>query len=264
VLAPGDEARDYERLWTGVFAGGVRPGRVRGRIARRAFAAASRQQIAVALSYRGAPQSAAIRLAAAFARPRLAHRGSIVVAKSVTAGMAVEWIADRFNPHVVVVTRDPRSVIASRIQLGWNDLVDEMLRNPAVRHRYVEPWGLTIPAAGASPAARWAWQVGLGRAALLDAARRHPEWTLVSHEALCADPIGTFRTIAERAGLTCGDRMTDYLETSNSPGVGFDLHRVAADLPDAWRDKLRPDDVREISDVLEQFPDEPASSLRER
>ena len=40
----------------------------------------------------------------------------------------------------------------------------------------------------------------------------------------------------------------------NQPGQGYELRRVAQDLPEAWRSRLSPDQVGEALAGLEGFP----------
>ena len=41
---------------------------------------------------------------------------------------------------------------------------------------------------------------------------------------------------------------------SNRPGTGYELHRVQADLPGAWRRRLSPEDARTAAAVIAQLP----------
>ena len=65
------------------------------------------------------------RLVAAARRARGSREpgASRVVVKSVQSALALEWIADRFQPRVLVVERNPFNVLASWSELGY-------VRNP--------------------------------------------------------------------------------------------------------------------------------------
>ena len=104
---------------------------------------------------------------------------------------------------------------------------------------------------GGSPVGRAAWLVGVLGRALDDAATRNPSWHRVVHEDICRSPSEGFRGLAAGVGLpwdAAGDRAIDDW---NRPGEGYETHRVAAELPDAWESRLRPQDVEEALSVLD-------------
>ena len=194
-----------------------------------------------------------LRLVGALApAPSSLGRSTQVVVKSVHACLAVEWIARRFQPTVLVVRRHPLSVVASYVELGWRD--SGLHRHPLLPQG-VSPWPRIPPLApGASSVARIAWQVGLFTSALDAALERNPHWHVVSHEALCRQPEIGFRSLSTRLGLTWGPAAAQLLASSNRPGTGLATRRVAAEQPDTWRKRLSPGQIDEAGGVLSRFP----------
>ena len=70
-----------------------------------------------------------------------------VVVKSVRAHLLIPAIQKTFNPHIVHLRRDPRSVIASLYRIGWTEkwagklsLVDQLLRPTDSRTSFFKSW----------------------------------------------------------------------------------------------------------------------------
>lgn len=189
-------------------------------------------------------------LAAPPPQPRQAPRH--VVVKSAHGPLAVEWIAARFRPDVVVVVRHPLNMIASWMELGWGGC--GLDTNPKIVERYVRRWHLPALPTGCSRLSRVAWEVGLLLSVLQSSAEAHPEWRLVRHEQLCSDPTGQFQGLFAALGLQWTKAAELHLARSNRAATGLVTMRVAADQPERWRKRLTQDEVREINSVLEPFP----------
>lgn len=250
ALAPGDRAEAYEQLFAGAFAGGRRSTSITGRIARRGFDAASqRDRTAARLRDKPSPQ---LRLALACARPLGADPAPNVVVKSVHSCCAVEWIANRFAPTVVVVERHPLNVLASWKEYGFGasaDIASE-LADYAKR-----TWDLDLSASRAPRFAKQVMSLGVLLGALAEAKARHPEWLRAVHEELVADPEQRFRALAAAAGLEFSDDAADYLAESNQQGEGYATRRNRAELREKWRRVLTDDDVQIATEVFARFPD---------
>jgi hypothetical protein len=174
------------------------------------------------------------------------------VVKSVHAALAVEWIAETFAPSVVIVVRHPANVLASWLELELPDRGRNLHLEPRARERYARPWGLPDPQPG--PLAATVWQLGLLLSALEQAADRHPEWTVVSHDHLCVDPEAAFEALTARLGLPWTEGTADFLRQGNRPGRGFETAREASNLPESWRRRLGPGEIEELKRTLAHFP----------
>jgi hypothetical protein len=98
------------------------------------------------------------------------------------------------------------------------------------------------------------WRIGLLVAAIEDAHRRHPEWQLRTHEALCTDIVTEFRALYAGLGLEWNSAAEDFLEGHNTPGTGFAVNRVASELSDSWQHRLDDDQVTTLRRELARFP----------
>jgi hypothetical protein len=250
ALAPGERDDDFERLWEGAFAGGRYARTARDRAARAVFArtpVADRWE-----AWLGGKVSAPLRLAARLAVPRVAEPNArYVVVKSVRAELMTEWVAERFLPHVLVVERDPRNVLASWIEL---DFVRDPREAASVAGYARRRWDVAAPGPNEPQLVQQAFYYGVLAAALRDAAERHPEWRRVTHEHLCVDTPARFATLAAGLGLEWGDAAHAYLVSSDAEGTGYDTRRPTTAQPDRWRERLDPDQVATIRTTLARFP----------
>ncbi|MBV8194353.1 MAG: sulfotransferase [Candidatus Dormibacteraeota bacterium] len=240
VFHPGEAAPEYRQVWDLAFAGGwplqrpaIGAGKALKRLPPRLRHAVLRPLAASTRRLRSSPQH--------------------VVVKSVYATFALEWLVSRYDPHVVVIQRNPLNVISS-----WMDLempLGDLATSPRVRTEYVERRGLPPPPRDARPLLQIAWGVGLQMAVLEQEARRHPEWVRVRHEDLCLDPAARFPELASRAALTWSSAAQQQLNGSQTTGTGYGTRRIAADLPEKWRGWYSAADRRAVMTVLERFDD---------
>lgn len=250
ALAPGQAAPEYERLWELAFAGGSRPSLLytSARLVHRTVPRAGRRALA---GKAGGAVVGTLRLAG-----RLAARGPAgepsgnVVVKSVFCARSLEWIAARFAPAVVVVERHPFAIIASWSALGWTAFLD---RDPAAVRYGVEALGVNPPLRDGPWIDRAAWHCGFLVSLLQRAVVRHPEWRVVRHEALCADPRPRFQHLCHSLGLGWTEAAEAFLAASNRPGRGYSTNRLWAEEVDSWRSRLSPADQARVVEVLEGF-----------
>jgi hypothetical protein len=252
VLRPGDQAPAYRRLWSWALDGADEP--PRSVLARHILGPGAEDRI-----YDGRLDPVTW-LASTLARDPGRRRSTgrpdgapRIVAKSIHAQLAIEWIAGQFDIDVVLLLRHPANVLASWMEINLKDSHYSTLEHhPDIRARYVEPWG--VPPPGPDPVERMSWMIALLLAAIEDVSTRHPDWPIRTHEQLCADPAGEFRRLSADVGLVWGERAEDFLVQHNTPGSGFAVKRVASELPDSWRRRLDDHQVATLRRVLGWFP----------
>jgi hypothetical protein len=253
VLAEGERApRVYEQLWARAFRG-FRQDRLTWRLVQLMKNERRDSDLWRAMCDHANPWvSPRLRVMASLAVPPWRREpADVVIVKSVYASLALEWVASRFRPLVVVSLRHPLNVISSWAEIGWGGCALDT--HPKIHDRFGPRFRLPQLGPGSSSLDRVAWEVGLFTSVLHAVAEDHQDWIVVSHEDLCADPAGRFRRLYEQIGLTWTDSTDRFLEGSNRPGTGYSLDRVAADQPERWRKRLSPDQLREIWAVLSRF-----------
>ena len=250
VLDPDTAAPEYERLWSGAFAGGDRTPNLRARVAERLFETASLQERSAAR--RGESVSMRMRAALALAvPPGPVPEARHVVVKSVHCALSIEWIVQRFSPTVLVVERDPRNVMASWMDLGMGG---DRRENEVLARVASERWGLEAPPSDAPKLVQRTFVFGVLATALREAAQRNPTWIVASHDDLCRDPEPKFAALLERLGLEYGEAAHEYVVGSDRAGEGFRTQRRTRDQPEKWRERLTPEDAAAIEQELDRFP----------
>lgn len=249
VLGPGDVAPDVERLWAGALAGGRPSGTWRDRAARVLY---DRSPLDERRAARAAGRARGrLGLAARLAQPRVAEPSKRVVVKSVQGALALEWITDRFHPRVLVIERNPFNVLSSWSELGY-------VRNPreteAIAAYARRRWSIAPPPDDAPHLAMQTFLFGVLTSSLREAAAKHPDWIRARHEDLCVDTVTRFRALAAEVGLVWGDDAEQFLTTSDREGTPYRTQRRTEEQPNRWRDRLGPDQLATIRDVLGRFP----------
>jgi len=252
LLSPGDASPEYRQLWDWILNGADEPRRLAW--ARWLLGPAADKRI-----FEGKRDFAAWAAGnlARNPKPGRVPTGTSgdrrVIAKSIHAQLALDWLDSEFAVDVLVLLRHPANVLASWMEVNLKDSRNSTLETrPEVRTRYLDPWDVRLP--GPDPVEQMCWRIGLLTAALEDAAARHPHWHVRTHEDLCVDPVAKFQTLCHELGLEWTDRRHDYLVSHNIPGVGFKLKRVAEELPNAWEDRLDDTAIATLTRVLGWFP----------
>jgi hypothetical protein len=260
VLSAGDSFPGYATVWDVAFSGGWpwRPSPTKRRLGR---------------VVRKLPPRARSAALSVLARATTAARSETttehVLVKSANCAFSLEWVAQRYQPQVVVQHRNPLSTVASWIAVNIDadlSLVDD----PSYRQLWQEPLKLPDPPSSSSAVAKVAWTVGVQMVALKVTADRHPDWIVISHDALCRDPLPQFQSLCDRLGLTWNDQAAEYLAASDRPGF-VDTRRnprKASDdaaaaatttsrrsgTADAFRRRLTEDQIEEARAVLSTLP----------
>lgn len=253
VLEPGESARRYATCWRGAFAGGGwsrRTARMRRRLDRvsnleveRWVDPNCRDPVALRLIAAGST-----RMRAAAVRP---------VVKSVHGLLAGAWIAERFDPLLVLIRRHPLNVVASWRAAADGGPEERALEYSGALRGYIPDRArVGLPAPPEERLERLAWVVGL----LLSARERLaalPDVTCLDHDVICRDPEGELRATAERLGLAWNDECARRLEEMERPGDGFATARIAAEQPGRWRTRLSGEEPEAVERVLAGFPGGP-------
>jgi hypothetical protein len=171
--------------------------------------------------------------------------------KSVQCALALEWVATRFAPRVLVVERNPFNVLASWAELDYV----RSIRERAVMEEYARRhWDLDPPPPDAPHLEVQAFAFGVQTSALRDAAARHPEWTRTSHEELCVETTARFHRLAAALGLEWSDEAERFLAESDREGTPYRTLRRTEEQPGRWRERLDPGQLATIRATLARFP----------
>jgi Sulfotransferase family len=258
-LRTGDAAAEYEALWRYAFALETtkRSGtsvRARRRLSRGLLQREEPDHVTRALTGREHPR-AGLRAAELLAVPEqpLVRAGTVVV-KSVYAGLSLEWVTALCAPLVVVVLRDPLSVLSSWLELSWLGKAElETLARP-MREELAVRYGAPLPSDDWPRVERAAWLCGALTSVLADLEGIRGRRTVVTHEGLSQSPLDGFRTIIEGFGLDWNPQADRLIAELNRPGHAYEVSRTAEQLEDVWRTRLSPEQVVRARAVLAAFP----------
>jgi hypothetical protein len=181
--------------------------------------------------------------------PALADRRLLV--KTVHAPLSIDWVASEFDVDVVVILRHPGSILASWISLDYVDQYVPFEELPGVQ-RVATELGVAPPTR--DHLARMIWRIGVLLCALERAAAAHPTWVVRTHEQLCRDPQEEFHQLYDDLGLQWNPGAERNLAENDQPGKRFLTKRVAAELPDDWKERLTAPQIDEMRRILTPFP----------
>jgi hypothetical protein len=252
ILAPGDAAPDYERMWNGILSGGRPPRDPRGRLGQFAFEQAGTEARRRARA--GTGTSLWLQVAEQTAQPaRTDPDARDVFVTSVQCVGALDWIAQRFSPRVIVLFRSLLNTVASWHEMTYMHNPKESATLAAFAQR---AWGVDPPAPDAPLVAQRAFVVAVQFGLLRSAIARHPEWVVASHEELCGDASVRLRALAAAVGLDWSDAADDFVRASNEESdEPWGTKRLTHLQPERWRDRLGAEDVDAIREVVDRFPD---------
>ncbi len=257
LLEPAHRARAFELLWRDAFSGGAYPRRVQQlRRAQRRWSIEAAEA-----AYDPQRRLPATRLALALMASPSRMRGPWLrpLVKSVHAMLCADWLVDRFRPATLVVWRDPVEVVASWRSMGSRgDRASERLEyagRPArvlsreafesLSERYGPPPPARVEALG--------WLAGALMSELASFAKRHREAVVLDFDAACASPSRALSAAADGMGLRWVPACEARLATLNRAGEGWELARLTASVPGAWRRSLEPAAIAEIEGGLMRF-----------
>lgn len=191
--------------------------------------------------------------------------------KDPLALLSAEWLAKRFNMRVVMLVRHPAAFVSSIKRMGWaNYPFDVFLQQPLVKrqlHPYVDEaraYKENLP--DIIDQACLTWRI---LNYFVDQYRqRHPDWILIRHEDVAANPVEEFTALYRQLGLDMTDRIKGkiYQETNaNNPGEAPDnrfraMTRDSQATTRTWQERLSFAEIarirRSTEDVWRLFYDE--------
>jgi hypothetical protein len=256
VLQPGERNGWYRLVWDLAFAGGWPWARVE--VAR----SAGRGLVKIPPSVRDGI-IAVLAAGTAQLQPRREH----VVVKSVNSAFSLEWVAQKYQPRVAVLRRNPLNIVSSWLVLDMGDRWP-VGNDPWVRREYLDSLGLSPPQPSSSKVSRIAWDVGLLTLALKRTTERHPDWLQVSYDELSADPEPGCQALFQQLGLGWTDGAAEFLREADDPNfvvVGGHprTHPNALTATEAtsrrsqqgsqYKRRLSDEQIVEVTTILERF-----------
>ena len=190
---------------------------------------------------------------------RRRHRTPLV--KDPLALFSTPWLAAELGFRPVIVVRHPAAFVSSLTRVGWQVRFGSWLRQPLLMDSLLAPWAERIARADASE------RDVISDGALLwavcnDVVRRwrddHPDWLIMRHEDLAAEPETAFADLYRSLQLTWTEPVARMIRAStsadnpadvSSSGVQHELARDSRGVTTVWRTRLSESEVGVVRDI---------------
>ena len=211
-------------------------------------------------------------------RASVLHRrqGHGVVLKDPIAMFSAPWLASRFGYRPIVVVRHPAGFVSSLLRVDWHVRFGSWLRQPRLMETLLAPWREEIEQAhhsdlDAVQSGAVFWRIST--AALLACSTEQPDWTVVRHEDIAAEPVSQFEALYRKFGLAwSGDvaRAIAAQSAADNPvevttGAQHGLRRDSRSVATIWRQRLTDEQVaivrRIVGDVADHLYDDASWSI---
>jgi hypothetical protein len=192
---------------------------------------------------------------------RLHDRTAMV--KDPLALFSTQWLAAEVGFRPVILVRHPAAFVSSVLRVGWQVRFGSWLRQPLPMDSLLAPWAEQI--ARAHDADRDLIRDGaLLWAVCNDVVRRwrdeHPDWLVVRHEDLAADPERAFAALYGALGLSWNETVADAIGASTNPrnpaeissGAQHELTRDSRSIAALWRSRLSDTEIRVIRSITSE------------
>lgn len=216
-------------------------------------------------SGRADPAFVAVLRAAIAKAPRmraLSRRGRFVL-KDVHACLAVEAVHEALDPLTVIVVRHPCAVAASWTQLGYGvaNILETLLDQDELMRAHLDPFATHMRRSGDylfRLGAYW----GAAYYTIDRLAERHPEWRVITHEAVCREPVAELGGLLSGAGLEMASKGRRFLvahDRHDGAERPYSVDRATVEEPDKWRARLGEQEIARVIEgarpfgVLERF-----------
>lgn len=184
------------------------------------------------------------------------HRAAVI--KDPHVRMLAEYIYRQYEARPVVVVRHPVSLMASLERVGWWPGVAQYAQHPDLIADYFADEPDFLHRAWDDPmlesAAHWRATYKM----LLAQAAKYPDWEVVTHEELSANPIPVFKRLYEALALPWSEgverkvrRLTEGRTARARSGRVQDFRRNSADIFAMRRDAVPKERRRAIFEIVQ-------------
>ncbi len=185
------------------------------------------------------------------------RKGMPPLIKDPIALASAAWMADRFGVDVIVLIRHPAAYVSSMKRMGWGFAPRNWaLSQPDLMRDHLEPYRDELERLDADGGdiidqTALAWKV-LNHL-VLQYRERYPDWVFVRHEDLSEDPVGGYRRLYQRLGLTFTSEIQATIEgysgESNPDQAEGSVNTIRLNSREnvrGWRKRLSEDEIARI------------------
>ncbi len=179
-------------------------------------------------------------------RKKLAGRALM---KDPLALFSAEWIAEQFQAQVVITVRHPAAFVASLKVKDWTfdfqhwgqqtRLITDQLE---VYRSQIETYAQHPPDLIDQGILLWNGIYGTVK----EYQKIHPDWLVITHEALSLAPVEQFQSLYAQLGLRFSSQIErQILESSEGSNTGY-LKRDSKANMNSWRERLNDSEIERI------------------
>jgi len=171
-----------------------------------------------------------------------------VLVKSVYSLPNIEWISNNFSPTVVILLRNPFSVVHSIHRKFPSARLKDLLPQEKLMQDYLEPYKKTLQSAD-SIYEILASKIGAYYKIIEESSKNHPEWIILTHEELCEETFDGYKRLFDKLGLCWQNNTYDLIKILNKPKQSDDIKHVNRDLREEinkWQTQLSPEEIKVI------------------
>lgn len=185
-----------------------------------------------------------------------------IMVKDVHSCLALSWIHHHINPVIVIVLRHPCAmasswyrVFKSTAQKNSIKGLQRMLEQPLLIQDYLNPFEDILLQKNSN---FW-YKVGLYWGAtyfiLQQQIQHNPDWIVVKHEDLCANPVKNYQSLFSKLDLVWTERTEQLLVTSTQQDSkeAYSPSRITSQEPNKWQNELENWQIESVMNGVEPF-----------
>ena len=203
-------------------------------------------------------------------RPRL--RGARPLLKDPFALFSAEWLQGKYDANVVVTVRNPIAFVGSIKRLNWQFKFKTLLGQGPLMRDWLHPFESEMRRCRDSDVDVVEQGIVLWNAlhhAIAELRDRHPDWSVVRHEDLAADPQVGFEALYRSCALGWDPGVAEKVRAFSTADTGKELpmwkhgsvKRDSKRATETWKVRLADDEVERVragtGEVAKLFYDVP-------
>ena len=181
----------------------------------------------------------------------------VALVKDPFAIFSAEWFANCLDCQVVIVVRHPAAVASSLSRLGWSFDFSDLLNQPQLMRDWLEPFKEDMEAMPGSAQDVIAESSLLWRMiyrVVADLQERQPNFIVIRHEDISADPLNQFEQLYKRLGLKYSIQAAKTIKSATRDTNPKEIstrkvHSVRVDSLGnikQWQQRLSTDDIEHV------------------
>jgi hypothetical protein len=187
------------------------------------------------------------------------------IVKDPVALFSAEWLAAHFDMDVVVMVRHPAAFAWSYQRIAEPNRFADLLDQEALIGGDLAPFVGDIERGARSEdpieQAAILWRIVYATVAGFQ--NRHPDWSVIRHEGLSADPHRGFSDLSGRLGLSFTQKTRQFIDLTTSELNPVEaprnrlhhLRRNSRRNVEIWQERLSPPDIRRVRQLTADISD---------